>query len=425
MIKYTSFFLFILFTVSCSSSEKFTGYSYDPPGVTNTTDKEIDPQKKRIIGVGDPTVWISNEFEGARVSDFYMAADSMLEVFIEPENAPINNSPWYAFKVWADTGRHAYIRLNYGGEAYHRYIPKVLEQKDGLWEVKKEAEIAEDTAKGTATLSLKLGKEPLIISAQPLNTTSTFISELEEREITTKEFVTRQQVGNSRLGRPIWELSITEAEANEKNTAPVLVIISRQHPPEVSGYKASMLFLEEMTSDTDLAKRFRETFVIKAYPMLNPDGADLGHWRHNTGGIDLNRDWEFFNQPETRAVRDALLPLKEDQSRKVFYGIDFHSTNENIFYPINEEVKTTPDNFTQRWASAVIEANPDIAFNVEEFEPNSPIAKNWIYKTFGADAVTYEMNDEISPVDLRALSQSAARLLMEMLLEDWNKTTLE
>ncbi|HBQ61210.1 MAG TPA: hypothetical protein DD671_16725, partial [Balneolaceae bacterium] len=65
--------------------------------------------------------------------------------------------------------------------------------------------------------------------------------------------------------------------------------------PEVTGYRSSLYFLEELASDSELAARFRQTFVIKAFPLLNPDGADMGHWRHNAGGIDLNRDWENFN----------------------------------------------------------------------------------------------------------------------------------
>ena len=34
-----------------------------------------------------------------------------------------------------------------------------------------------------------------------------------------------------------------------------------------------------------------EKFRVLAFPLMNPDGVDLGHWRHNAGGIDLNRDW--------------------------------------------------------------------------------------------------------------------------------------
>ncbi|HBQ61211.1 MAG TPA: hypothetical protein DD671_16730, partial [Balneolaceae bacterium] len=126
-----------------------------------------------------------------------------------------------------------------------------------------------------------------------------------------------------------------------------------------------------------------------------------------------------------RAVRDALLPLKENESRELFYGIDFHSTNENIFYPIDEEVKTAPDNITQKWTEMVQASNPDVTFSIEEFDTSSPIAKNWFYHTFGIDAVTYEVDDGIEKETLEKISRSAARSLMELLLQEWQKTAVE
>ena len=44
----------VLFLYNCSSTEPFSGYSYDPPDVIDTQDKEINYQKQRTIGVGEP-----------------------------------------------------------------------------------------------------------------------------------------------------------------------------------------------------------------------------------------------------------------------------------------------------------------------------------------------------------------------------------
>jgi hypothetical protein len=109
----------------------------------------------------------------------------------------------------------------------------------------------------------------------------------------------------------------------------------------------------------------------------------------------------------------------------MFYGIDFHSTNENIFYPIDEEVKTEPDNVTQKWTKTVLNNHSDVEFTIEEFDTSSPIAKNWFYHTFGIDAVTYEVSDNIEPEKIEHISRSAARSLMRLLMEEWQKTTLE
>ena len=40
--------------------------------------------------------------------------------------------------------------------------------------------------------------------------------------------------------------------------------------------------------------------------MPNPDGVDSGYWRHNSNGVDLNRDWIEFTQPETKAIKQFL-----------------------------------------------------------------------------------------------------------------------
>jgi len=424
MIKYFLFTIVSLLLISCKSTEEFTGFSYDPPDVTNTTDKKIKLQDRRVIGVGSPKVWISNEFEGARVNDFYAVNDSTFEIFIESENYPINNSPWYAFKVWSDTVRMAKIRLNYR-DATHRYMPKLQSWvwPDSSWKEQMQLPVEYDTAFGIASFDVLLAKDPIIISGQPLNTSSEIKPELIKRGVLGKDFVQMEEAGKSKFGRPIWKLEITEVPEGQK--APVLAMVGRQHPPEVTGYIASLFFLEELASDTDLANRFRKTFVIEAFPMLNPDGVDMGHWRHNAGGVDLNRDWENFNQPENRVVRDALTPIKDDESKVMFYALDFHSTNENIFYPINEEVRTSPDNITQKWTEKVVSENPNVVFNIEEFDTSSPIAKNWFYHTFGIDAVTYEVNDMITDEDMEAVSRSAVRSLMRLLLDEWEKTALE
>lgn len=417
-----SLFLCLLM-ISCSGSKEFTGFLYDPPDVTNTTDKEIQKQPARIIGAGNPKVWVSNEFDGARLNDFFMREDSVFKILIHPENAPINNSPWFAFKLWSDTAQTVQIEVNYEN-ARHRYIPKVFSGKDSsAFMPTDELRVWYDSADGSALMKVHLTQAPVIISAQPLYTSSTLEKTLTSRNILNQDFVTKREAGRSKLNRPVIELEITEAPKEKE--APVLVILSRQHPPEVTGYLASLLFLEEITSDSELARDFRKTFVVKAFPMLNPDGVDMGHWRHNAGGVDLNRDWENFNQPETRIVRDALLGLKTDQKRHMFYAIDFHSTNENIFYPINKEVKTTPDNFTQKWIEQIIADNPHTAFSMEPFDTSSPIAKNWFYKTFGIDALTYEVDDRIGEQKLEEVSRSAARSLMELLLSEWEQMEVE
>ena len=414
MFKVIFLALVPILLISCKSTSEFTGFSYDPPGVTDTATRATEAQKKRIIGAGNPKVWVSNEFESARMNDFYQVNDSTFEVLIKPENAPINNSPWYAFEIWSETARRIHLRIAYQ-DARHRYTPKLT---NGF-----ETEIIEpvlfDTTTGTAEFVFEVTPSRQKITGQSL--LSARFSDLTRYLASLSQpFITVDTAGFSHNANPILEITADETEPDKP--AGVLIILSRQHPPEIPGYLTFRVFLEALLDTTELASTFREHFVIKAFPIVNPDGVINGHWRHNTGGIDLNRDWEFFNQPETRAIRDALLPLAGNPMRKVYYGIDFHSTNENIFYPINEGVVTFPDNFTQRWVEVIKLDNPDIRFRSEEFDTSSPISKNWIFKTFGADAVTFEVDDALSRDQIRELGRSSAISLMQMLLEDLNNS---
>ncbi|SHE62489.1 Zinc carboxypeptidase [Fodinibius roseus] len=409
-------FLLLVFLMfqSCKSSEEFTGYSYDPEGVTNTADKEIQFQYSRTIGVAAEGIWISNEFEGARMNDFYRVSDSLYRAVIEPENHPINNSPWYSFKMHSNSPTTINLQLSYK-HGKHRYLPKL--SRDGKrWTRIDSSDIREDTS-GTATLTLDLNKNPLWISAQELLTYRDMVAWMDS--ISTATPTQLDTVGYSHQQRPVIKMTIGSAPPDHKQG--VLVITGRQHPPEVTGGLASRAFIEALTADTELAGTFRKEFEIWSYPLVNPDGVAEGHWRHNGAGIDLNRDWKNFNQPETRAIRDDLLPINERPERRVYYGIDFHSTKSNIFYPIKRDISTFPEDFTYRWIEPLQEQFPETPFNVEPFDTNSPIAKNWIYQTFGADAVTYEVDDRADRQKLKEVSRQAAQIIMRHLLAEKKK----
>jgi hypothetical protein len=67
-------------------------------------------------------VYADNRFAGARLNDFTKLPDGSYQVTIVPENTPINPSPWYAFKLWAEEEREVEVVLHYA-DAKHRYHP--------------------------------------------------------------------------------------------------------------------------------------------------------------------------------------------------------------------------------------------------------------------------------------------------------------
>lgn len=399
----------LLITITACKTPETGIISYDPPGRTTET-QPLDPHHKRTIGVTATGVWASNEFTGGRMNDFYQISDNFYRVKIRPENAPINWSSWYSFKVWADSSQHIEIELAYEN-GYHRYHPKVSHDAYHWSELDTTHSFIHDRDAGTALLRVEVGPEPLWISAQELFTSDQVYSWLDT--LSGIPYVDVASIGKSHLGADIMRLRINDSS---NDTAPMMIITGRQHPPEIPGSIGQRAFIETILSDDPTAIAFRQQFQVIAYPLLNPDGVDGGHWRHNHGGVDLNRDWRDFNQPETRAVRDDLLNFKEMGITAV-YGLDFHSTIYDVFYTIRKDIETNIPGLSDRWLEGINEILPTYEIREEPFGVASPVAKNWKYHTFNVGAVTYEVGDNTPRWLVKEVAQAAAISLMRELLE--------
>ncbi len=129
MIRITFIFLVSGLTLSFTNCSEKVGapLSYDPPGATNTKSKRIQSQKKQTLTLGGVTA--SNEFDGARMNAIRMLKATIFQVTIAPENAPINMSPWYAFKMKSNREKRIHIHMLYK-DGKHRYYPDI--SNDGL-----------------------------------------------------------------------------------------------------------------------------------------------------------------------------------------------------------------------------------------------------------------------------------------------------
>lgn len=399
---------------SCASGQVEPGTqpaSYDPPGSTRTLDRPIQPVHRRTIGFLEQGVWISNEMPGGRLNDAWLEGDSVIVGRILPENAPINNSAWYAFKVWSEREREITLRLDYE-DGRPRYLPKTR-GGGGAWEPLADTAFVMDRETNTATLRLRVGPDTLWVAGQEMILSSSFYRWTDS--LSALPHVELEQIGTSRLGRPLEMLTITE---NPSATDHVL-LISRQHPPEVTGTMALLRFVEELSGDSPLAREFRQTFRVSVVPIVNPDGVDLGHWRHNTGGVDLNRDWVGFNQQETRVVRDALLGVADHPGHKVWFSADFHSTGRDVFYTLVDRLETDPPGFLDRWLVAIAEAVPGYEINESPSGLGGPTSRNWFYRTFGPHpSLTYEVGDRQDRALIDDVATAAAQAMMRMLLEE-------
>ncbi|MEJ2585409.1 MAG: M14 family metallopeptidase [Robiginitalea sp.] len=260
-------------------------------------------------------------------------------------------------------------------------------------------------------ISIVADKQPTWITAQELYT-STAVKQWVD-SLSGKPFISTYEIGKSREGR-----AMNLMEINEGNSRKALMIISRQHPPEVTGFLAMKSFIETLSGESDQAKAFRKRYTVFDVPLMNPDGVDNGHWRHNLGGIDLNRDWQEFNQPETRAVRD-FLKQKSEEGYEFVFGADFHSTWDDIYYPLDSTVTGGEGKIVYDWIQGITERLPQKKTNISTSDRLTPtmVSRNHFFAAHGMPAIVFELGDNTPRDFLREKGKVAAEELMRLLME--------
>jgi predicted deacylase len=233
-------------------------------------------------------------------------------------------------------------------------------------------------------------------------------------QLAARKFVKRQSIGESVHGNNIESFEISGRGARN-----YVYVISRQHPPEVTGHQGMMKLVDTICEDTPLARRFRNHFTTVCVPLVNPDGVADGNWRHNARGVDLNRDWGLFRQPETKAVRDAMLTYLEADGARPFLFLDYHSTYNDLYYTQSEEARTFPPRFTHDWLTAIQRRLPDQKI-IRDVSPGSSIhtSRTWAHRTLGIPAITVEFGDNASSKHIHRVSRVAAEEMMRRLLAE-------
>jgi predicted deacylase len=387
----------------------------------DTRNHAVIPQWRGAFTFGD--VQFSNDFEGARLNGITQNNDTLFTAIIAAENYPINPSPWYAFKVTAAQPRTFWVHLTYQN-AKHRYFPKI--SRDGkTWQAVDSADciLVKDTAKKarsfqenalseSAFVRIHADNRPLWIAAQELITEKEIEAWL--GEMTQKPFVTKEIIGKSVQNRPLHCLRVGEDKTNSK----VMIVIGRLHPPEVTGNFALQSFVENLCTDTETARQFRKAYTVYVVPTMNPDGVANGHWRHNAGGIDLNRDWADFNQKETQVIRDFLSQKIDGTNRKLYFGIDFHSTWDDIFYTNTTDKPTNMPDFIQKWFKTLEEKIPHYKVNARPSKITpGVISKAFFNREFNAEALVYEVGDNTPRAFTALKAKVAAEQLMTLSLD--------
>ncbi len=343
------------------------------------------------------------DFEMARLDHCTQLSDNQFQLKINAENRPINHSPWYAFQVKSKVAQAIAIAIEFEQEK-PRYLPKM--SVDGKnWQ-----DIPFTVDDNKLIIKPSVSSNPIWIAGQELLGEKYYQQWLSQH-------ATRNSTKLIRLGQSTQGRAIDALISKNDNNSEWLVLIGRQHPPEVTGALAMFPFASRLLSNDSLAKKFRQRFNLIIVPLLNPDGVAQGHWRHNINGIDLNRDWIEFSQAETRLVRDKLNAIVE-QGGKLVMAVDFHSTQQDVFYTMPTDYGLHPKTLVVDWLKLLKQktASSFVVRNKPGSSPGRGIFKQYFADTFGVHAITYEMGDNTNRMMISHVANQAALTLMETLL---------
>ena len=152
-------------------------------------------------------------------------------------------------------------------------------------------------------------------------------------------------------------------------------------------------------------------------PLFNPDAVALGHWRHNLNGVDLNRDWGPFTQPETQGAQRLLAEVEANGQRPALM-LDFHSTRASLFYTQLPEESSWSIDFATVWFERFRERRPDFEFKHDpRGRSTQPNTKNYFFDRYRIPAFTYEIGDEEDRAAIADTSPVFAEEMMRLMLE--------
>ena len=357
---------------------------------------------------------LTGNFENGRLGSCRSVSDSQVVLANSPEDQPINHSPWYAFQVVQGTGA-LQIEIEYAVHQ-HRYWPKLSFDGED-WFRLEPARVTPSADGSSVVLDLQVDRTPLWVAGQEVLTEAWYLKWLER--VGQNQGIQSRVLGHSVAGRDILAF-----ETNPSADATV-VLVGRQHPPEVTGALAMQGFVDRLleasssacTSPNSTRCNFFRNANFLVVPLLNPDGVALGHWRHGLGRMDLNRDWGPFTQPETQAMQAELNRLSE-AGKQVLLFIDFHSTQRNLFYTQSEaEEESIGNHFATRWLD-LARVNGIYKFEQQRrHNQGRPTAKNYMFDRFDVPAITYEVGDETDRVAIRESAYVLADAMVDLLSE--------
>jgi predicted deacylase len=117
-----------------------------------------------------------------------------------------------------------------------------------------------------------------------------------------RQILNVKTIGHSTEGRPIYLFKLSSGVGHKK-----IFVMCRQHGHEPGSTIAFLQLLQAALEDGAMDSYLKKTDIY-VVPETNPDGAaDYTRW--DSGGNDLNREWDKPSAPEILAIKSTIAAL--------------------------------------------------------------------------------------------------------------------
>lgn len=121
--------------------------------------------------------------------------------------------------------------------------------------------------------------------------------------LATHAYVKKFEIGRSVEGRPIWAFQVGPAEVEWPAQKRAVLFMAGMHGNEPGPREGALQWIRELANPRSIS--YDQVHMIAVVvPTVNPDRILLD--RNNANGVNINRDFIDYSQPESRAIRDLL-----------------------------------------------------------------------------------------------------------------------
>lgn len=283
-------------------------------------------------------VVVRSDFEGGSIGRVTTISPDHIRCSVKgqlDQNGRNRQASWYYFELNGSAGHEITIDLtdlpgeyNFrpGNLAINRKTRPFVSYDRKTWAPLPKSAVSWDDKGSVLTIRFTPKRNPVWIAHVPPYTTQDLSRLL--HELAKNPGVKIAQIGKSVRERPLYEVTVTNSAAPEKNKK-VIWLIARQHAWESGTSWVVDGALKSLAGPNAPNARLLETVSFKFLPMCDPDGVANGGVRFNVNGYDVNRNWDAVDaklMPEIAAMRKTILGWV-DGGHRIDLLLNLHNDN--------------------------------------------------------------------------------------------------